>query len=305
MGNVSSNYIKLKMAELGATEQTIHIYLKWMKQYIEFSNGVFTEKTAEDFISTVDDSKYKTQKATAATAVRYFFKEILEQRKIYPKSIQRVTTHVFNVPSLAEVSNLLTEIKKDEEENASFNNIYLIARMICALGLGPRQVCNLRICDIGKDHIKIADPKNPRALSLPNSLKQGLKQQILFSKIIYEEDFDDFLRLPKKNKKNSIMERLFLFPSSNTAKRERGCLSHQKVSIYFKDLQPDKEDKDRITPRSLRNFFIAEQFKRRCNFDDIAYVTGLSVLHLKELYSAWIKKTSDAKIKSPLDLYDL
>lgn len=174
-----------------STEQT---YLFWLRRYIaairQMPNELASERKLERFLTElarVQDVSASTQNQ-AFNAIVFFYKDVLGH-PLKDIDALRATrpTHLRHAPTVTETRELLKAVR-----NIAGYPTNLICRMLYGCGLRVSEPLNLRIKDIQFSETKLfimgAKGRKDRVVALPSSLAEEIRQQMSFSRSVWQRD---------------------------------------------------------------------------------------------------------------------
>ena len=248
------------------SKETIKIYLNHVKKYLEFVRGTkINTKSAKEFILKQLDKKEPSSVAHSVFALKYFFKEILNQELNIP-----------NPKRNKKIPEILTKEEIKKMINSTLNIKHkLIIKLLYGCGLRVSEIINLKKQDInfGESliHIKLAKGKKDRFVKIPESLINELKSYC------------------------NLHEEEFLFPSNRGGK-----LTKKTIAKIVKNAGKKAGVKKRVYPHLLRHSFATHLLEEGVDLKIIQKLLGHSDIKTTQIYTQ-ISQASIKNIKSPLD----
>lgn len=259
------------------SNKTKRIYLSRIKQYLNFfeqdkKHKKFDNESVDFYFRYIEkDCNYaRSTKSQVYNSVMFFYKEVLgidlygEVGDFIPKRINPLPKAL----QYKDIKKVLTAIRGDKK---------LVVELICARGLKSAEVLLLRIKDIDLENNKIkvtnTETKITRNISIPKDLKEKIKDQIEYARLIFEKDAMDISQ--NQIKKVSISSELqdngytaksfddyFLFTSKQIISDKKNNIrirSHFNRSMVARNIQEAKKlcnIKSEVNSNTLRNTYI-------------------------------------------------
>ncbi len=174
-----------------ATEQT---YLYWLRHYIAAIRSMPTElpseRKMERFLTelAVKKNVSASTQSQAFNAILFFYRDVLGQRLENIDALRATRPdRIRHAPTIDEVRKLI----KDVRDIGGYPT-NLIVRMLYGCGLRVTEPLNLRIKDVdlinGRITLIAAKGRKDRIVALPCSLVEEIRQQMDYSKAIWQRD---------------------------------------------------------------------------------------------------------------------
>lgn len=183
--------VKQKMKLQHYSNSTIDIYIRWIREFINFNDKQhpkeLNKKHIEKFLThlAVERSVSQSTQNQALCAIVFLYKEVLESNFGWLENVTRATRK----------KKLPIVFSKDEVKKVLDNttgDIHLIASLLYGSGLRLSEALGLRIKDLDFElkSITIRESKGEkdRSTVLPNSIIPLLKEKVEFVKKQHEDD---------------------------------------------------------------------------------------------------------------------
>jgi integron integrase len=297
------------------TEQT---YFDWCKRYYQYC-----EKKKIDFKSSQSVKNYLTYLAVkrdvaGATQSQAFNSILFMFRFVLEKDLEDIRGTVRakkkeNLPavlSVDEIKLLFKQVKGSKR---------MMLELIYGTGLRVSEFIRLRVKDIDFDNdlLIIVDGKGgkDRAVSLPQKLKQQLKEHLVKVKEIHDKDLEvgygEVYLPPALSRKYSGAEKewkwQYVFPAGNLSVDPRGgkVRRHHLLDKTIQNVMRQAVVKSKIPKKAsvhtLRHSYATHLLINGVNIRQIQELLGHKRLETTMIYTHILKDIS-AKPESPLDM---
>lgn len=249
------------------SKQSIKSYLFSVKKYLEYckTKGI-NEDSAKDYLRLQLKNKNPATASLCASAIQFFFREILKQNIYFQKPKRNKT--IPEILTIEEIKKIIESVNNPKHK--------LIIKLIYGTGLRVSEIVNLKKENINfvekLIHIKLGKGKKDRFVKLPESILEELEN---FSKI--------------GNSK-------YLFES-----QRGGKLTTKTIELVLKNSAKKAKIKKRVYPHLLRHSFATHLLEQGTDLRMIQKLLGHSSIKTTQIYTQ-ISQANIKNIKSPLDI---
>lgn len=248
------------------SKQTIKSYLFSAKKYLEHckTKGI-NGNSAKDYLRLQLEDKNPSTASLCASAIQFFFKEVLKQDIYFQKPKRNKT--IPNILTIEEVKKII-EVTNNSKHK-------LIIKLIYGTGLRVSEIVDLKKENINFNekliHIKLGKGKKDRFVKLPESIIEELNN---FSK---------------------IGDSKYLFES-----QRGGKLTSKTIQLILSNSAKKAKIKKRVYPHLLRHGFATHLLEQGTDLRIIQKLLGHSSIKTTQIYTQ-ISQASIKKVESPLD----
>lgn len=248
------------------SEKSIKSYLYYVERYLKYceTKGI-NENSARDYLRLQLKNKNPATVSLSASAIQFFFKEILKQNVYFTKP--KKNKSLPNILTIEELKKLI-EITYNPKHR-------LIIKLIYGTGLRVSEVINLNKKDVnfeeGLIKVELGKGKKDRFVKLPKSIV---------------EELDHF---------SSLGNSEYLFES-----QRGGKLTTKTVELILANNAKKAGIKKRVYPHLLRHSFATHLLEQGTDLKIIQKLLGHSDIKTTQIYTQ-ISQASIKNIKSPLD----
>ncbi len=270
-------------SEKGLSKNTIDAYIRDINMFLDFVKKQITNIAQEDILSYLTDLKRKDYAESSIyrklVSIKVFFSFL--KKEAFIKSdiskyfdVPKVWQLLPSVMTYNEVVKLLEAPKQDDFMGARDK---AILELLYATGIRVSEACNLRICDISDDFIKV-NGKGKKERIVPIG-----KQAIL--------SIDHFLNNFRKEVKD---DNDFIFVSRSNKKIDRVTI-YNRIKFYAKKLNIRKN----ISPHTLRHSFATHLLENGADLRLIQDMLGHEDISTTDKYT----HVSQSHLKTAFDRF--
>jgi integron integrase len=297
--------------------RTEHVYLHWIKRFILYHNKRHPrdmgEKDVSDFLTYLAVRKHVSASTQnqALSALLFLYKRVLMIELDWLDDVVRAKRpkHLPVVLSRQQVTQLLSCISGRKQ---------LLAKLLYGTGMRLMEGVRLRIQDINFEYnmitIRGGKGNKDRTTILPSSLVHALKDQIEYSRTLFQQDRDNNtpgVELPfalERKYPNAGKEWpwQWVFPSEKHSKDPRTGIV-RRHHIYEKNLQRNIKESarklglsQRVTTHTLRHCFATHLLEDGYDIRTLQDLLGHKDVKTTMIYTHVTKKGATG-VRSPID----